>query len=426
MLLRYGVANFQSIRDYQEISLVASSLKDKIGHLCEVKGFKNKILPTVAIYGANASGKTNILKALSFMVRGILHSHTEGPVEGGIKRHFFKLDPRYETMPSKFDCDFICNKIRYHFGYTLDNEKILEEWLYAYPLGTKQVWYYRKSGSPIIFGKFLKGKNKIIESMTRSNSLFISVAAQNNNDQLLEVYKYFKENFIFSFDNFGPFKSVSKFLTSDITRDFMMSFLKHADVGIVSARVEEVDVPENIKEINKKLKDLLEKIKNVRLDTNEESKKVQFSHKGVYGQEVYFDFSSESRGTVALTKMLGPIIVALSRGMTIVIDELDTSMHSLMSIKLIELFNKYKSNINCAQIIFSTHDTSLLSNKVLRRDEIWFTEKNLEGATEIISLAEIKTRHTDNFEEGYLQGRYGGIPFLTNLDDIFECDEGVR
>jgi AAA15 family ATPase/GTPase len=121
--------------------------------------------------------------------------------------------------------------------------------------------------------------------------------------------------------------------------------------------------------------------------------------------------------------MLGPMFTCLLNGKTIVIDELDTSMHSLLSRKLIELFNSCAINDNCAQIIFSTHDTSILSKEVLRRDEIWFTEKNSEGATEVYSLAEIKTRQTDNFEKGYLQGRYGGVPFLGNIDELFGSKE---
>lgn len=423
MILRYGVSNFYSISDYQEVSFIATSLKDNIDFLCEVDGFKHKVLPVIALYGANASGKTNILKALRYMINGILTSHIEGPIEGGIKRPFYKLDDKYISLPTKFDIDFIHNKVRYHFGYTIDNERVTEEWLYAYPTGSKQVWYYRKAGEPIIFGRFLKGKNKVIESMTRDNSLYISVAAQNNNDQLLEVYKYFKENFVFSFNKFEPFDDISVFLSVDEIKDIVVSFLKHADTGIMSARVNEIEPPEEVSIFNKKLLELIEGNAKFKLKSNLSKKAVEFSHRGIGGNEIFLDFNSESRGTRALIKLLGPIIVCLAKGMIIVIDELDTSLHSLLSVKLINLFNNHSSNHNCSQLFFSTHDTSLLSNKVLRRDEIWFSEKNLDGSTELQSLAEIKSRQTDNFEAGYLQGRYGGIPYLGDLDGLFSFKE---
>lgn len=427
MLLRFGASNYRSIKDYQELSLVASSLKDLKVHLCESEGFKEKILPAIAIYGANASGKTNILKALNFMVSGILKSHLTGRVEGGISRPFFKLSQRYKELPSKFDCDFIHNKVRYHFGYIVDNHRILEEWLYAYPHGTRQVWYHRKhDSSEMYFGKFLKGKNRVIEELTRDNSLFISVAAQYNHEQLSEVYKFFKENLIFSFNNFGTLSESSKYISDECLKDRIISFVRQADTGITSAKVVKVEVPEHIKDFDSKLNTLISEFTDtnkVKVKTNIDANQIIFAHRGEDGDDIFLDINTESRGTIALIKMLGPIFDSLSAGKTIIIDELDTSMHSLLSRKLIELFNSNFTNTNCAQIVFSTHDTSILSREVLRRDEIWFTEKNSEGATEIYSLADIKSRQSDNFENGYLQGRYGGIPFLGNVDDLFECKE---
>jgi AAA15 family ATPase/GTPase len=425
MLLRFGVSNFLSIKDYQEVSLIASSLKDSGSHLCEVEGFSEKVLPAVAIYGANASGKSNILKALNFMVSGILNSHRTGRVEGGIRRNFFKLDQQYKAIESKFDCDFIHNNVRYHFGYVIDDNSILEEWLYAYPLGTRQVWYHRKNdGSKMYFGKFLKGKNKIIESLTRPNSLFISTAAENNHEQLLELYKFFKNKFIFSFNNFGSLAKSSKYLVDENVKDKIISFIRYADTGIISAKVEQVEEPGFMAEFNKKLNDIVfeqvdEKVK-VQVEASFEREKIAFSHRGVNGEEVLLDIKSESRGTIALIKMLGPIFDCLDNGKTIIIDELDTSMHSLLSSKLVSLFSNTATNPICAQLIFSTHDTSILSSDFLRRDEIWFTEKNCEGATDVYSLADIKSRQTDNFEKGYLQGRYGGVPYLGNIDDLLE------
>jgi len=424
MLLRFGASNFLSIKEYQELSLVATPLKDTPSHLCEVVGFKEKILPVVAIYGANASGKTNILKALSFLVNGIVKSHQTGKVEGGITRNYFRLDNSCKTTPSKFDCDIIIDNIRYHFGFAVDDEIILEEWLYAYPQGTRQVWYHRKKDESMYFGKFLKGKNRIIESLTRSNSLFISVAAQNNHDQLLKIYKYFNDNFIFSFSNFGSISKSTEYFVNDTTKNKLIAFLKHADTGISAVKIDEIEIPEEVKGFASKLNNLLAEHlsdNKINIEAGVEKRKLSFAHKGNNGEDIFLSINSESRGTIALAKMLGPIFDCLSLGKTIIIDELDTSMHSLLSRKIVELFNNCTTNQSCSQLIFTTHDTSILSREILRRDEIWFTEKNTYGATDVYSLADIKSRQTDNFEKGYLQGRYGGIPFLGNIDDLFGC-----
>ncbi|MDA8428387.1 MAG: ATP-binding protein [Geobacteraceae bacterium] len=425
MLLRFGVSNFLSINEYQELSMIATPLKDTPSHLCEVSGFREKVLPVIGIYGANASGKTNMLKALRFLINGILYSHQSGRVEGGISRSYFKLNQSCKDKPSKFDCDFIHNNIRYHFGYLVDNECIVEEWLYAYPHGTRQVWYHRKHDEKeMYFGKFLKGKNRVLESLTRINSLYFSVAAQNNNEQLLDLYKYFKDNFIFSFNNFGPVSRSSEYFLNNDFKDKIISFIQHADTGISAVKIDEIEVPDTMKGFTNKLNNLLsEHLGDNKIDIESavEKKKISFAHTGINGEDVFLNINSESRGTIALIKMLGPVFDSLSSGKTIIIDELDTSMHSLLSRKIVSLFNNCSTNQNCSQLIFTTHDTSILSREVLRRDEIWFTEKKSDGATEIYSLADIKSRQSDNFEKGYLQGRYGGIPFLGNIDDLFGC-----
>jgi AAA15 family ATPase/GTPase len=234
---------------------------------------------------------------------------------------------------------------------------------------------------------------------------------------------------LFSFNNFGKRNSTSDFFSDDRIKYKLVDFLKHADTGITSAKVEDVKPPDNLINFDKKLTDLITMHlgdAKLQYETNIERKRISFAHKGVDGADVYLDINSESKGTLALIKMLGPLFYCLSDGKTVFIDEIDTSMHSLLTTKLINLFNSANSNTNCAQIIFSTHDTSILSCEVLRRDEIYFTEKNNEGSTEIIPLAYIKSRQTDNFERGYLQGRYGGIPFLGNLDDLFVGKEDAE
>lgn len=432
MLLRFGVSNFKSIRDYQELSLVASSLKDDPAYLLEINGSKERAVPLVGVYGANASGKSNLLLAFGHFRSFILTSHSKGPAEGGISRNPFLLDPNSEREPSRFDCDVIIQGIRYHYGFAVDNEKILEEWLYAFPTGSRQVWFHRKSGEKpeFQFGKFLKGKNKTIEALTRENSLFLSAAAQNNHEQLSPLHRYFWARFHYSSvsttdQSFVP----DGYLGDDATRRKILSFLTFADTGISDLKMEDFEVRENFRQMFQELDSVVAK----RTRTSDlftqfmstKPKEIRLAHRGSNGHSTYLKLDSESQGTLALLSILEPIFRALVNGQTLFIDELNTSIHTLLAIRILQLFVSPETNPKGAQLIFTTHDTNLLCANVLRRDEIWFTEKNNEGATHLYPLTNINTRKTDNLEKGYLQGRFGGIPFLGKLEDLFKVQRGA-
>lgn len=418
MLLRFGVSNYRSIRDYQELSLAAASLKEPQTHFISVEGFKHFILPSIGIYGANASGKSNILLAFAFMRGIILKSHTNGSATGGIARTAFQLDPEVQKQSSHFDCDVLIDWVRYHYGFVVDDESVLEEWLYAYPSKHRQIWFHRKHDEKptFYFGKFLKGKNKTIESLTRDNSLFLSAAAQNNHKQLSKIYRYFEENYFFRFNAERCFENFEvSYLNNGMMNTRIIEFLKWADTGIVTAMVEKIETVTD--------KSIIE---NIRLaidggnETQFSSETLRFGHQGVGGTEIFLKLGDESRGTLHLLALLGTLFDALETGKVIIIDELDTSLHPLLSLKLLKLLSSLKSNPGGAQMIFTTHDTNLLCGDVLRRDQIWLTEKDREGATHLYPLTDIRTRQTDNIENGYLQGRFGGIPFLGGLDILFE------
>lgn len=426
MLLRFGVENHLSIRDYQELLLTASVLKDDDADVVATGALPRGVLPGVAIYGANASGKSNILAALYFMRNGVLSSHSSGDAGGGVPRKPFALDPDSASAPSRYDCDVLIDGVRYHYGFVLNEKEVQEEWLYAYPSGHRQVWFHRSiyEENQFHFGRNLRGQNKVIERLTRSNSLFLSAAAQNNHKQLSVIYKYFRDNFIFRLQGENAIDVLSNSYLENVSmRERIARFLSFADTGIRDVRLEE-------KNINKshplygELKAVLEKhVKGISLDeAAERIKKISLGHETEAGEIVYLDIAYESRGTQHLLSMLGPVFDALENGKTIVVDELDTSMHPLISAKIINLFASRETNKNGGQIIFSTHDSNLLSAGVLRRDQIWFTEKDHRGATHLVPLTDLKTRNSDNLQRGYLQGRYGGIPYLGDLERILEVD----
>jgi hypothetical protein len=402
MLLRFGVSNYRSLRDYQELLLTASlSLKkESPTYLFSVAELAQPILPAIGIYGANASGKSNLLRALAFMHEMILNSHIKGPAKGGLLRYPFRLAPEIQKQPSRFDSDVLIEGKRYHYGFVVDDERVLEEWLYAYPSPVKhhQVWFHRHSEETpqFYFGKALKGKNKTIESLTRSNSLFLSAAAQNNHEQLTKVHNHFANHYLFLLQTEPQVdKQLASYLFQSHLRTRMMEFLKGADTGIVKAVLGNVAPLAEGATIQEQL---------------------QIFHRGVGGAEIFLKLEDESHGTMRLLTLLGPIFAALDQGKMVILDELDASMHSLLAIKLLNLFNSPQFNPKGAQLLFTTHDTNLLGHQVLRRDQIWFTEKDKEGATYLYPLTDIRTRHTDNLAEGYLQGRFGGVPWLGNLD----------
>lgn len=432
MLLRFGVSNYKSLKDYQELSLVASSLKDEPAYLLDVSGSKEHALPVVGIYGANASGKSNVLGAFEYFRSFILNSHSKHDAEDRISRKPFRLDPASKHEPSRFDCDIILDGVRYQLGFALDRDKILEEWLYAYPSGSRQVWYHRKyeENPEFQFGKFLKGKNKTIEALTRDNSLFLSAAAQNNHALLRPIVRYFRNRYSFRSISDLVSEVVPKYFTeSDTNKNRIVDFLRQADIGIADLRVKEKNLPDS----DKRLRDDLNAVIKKHVDDPRISKmlderiprELTLAHCGPNGRATYLKLKSESSGTRALLSILEPIFRALEEGRTLFIDELNTSIHTLLAIRILQLFVSPETNPKGAQLIFTTHDTNLLCANVLRRDEIWFTEKNNEGATHLYPLTDIKTRKTDNLEKGYLQGRFGGIPFLGKLEDLFKVQRGA-
>lgn len=426
MLLRFGVENHKSIKGYQELNLTASNLTDESTDLI-FHGNKNPpVLPAIAIYGANASGKSNILDALGFMRSCILQSHANESLDYCARRTPFLLDEECVQKISTFDCDFILDTTRYSFGFKIDKTSVIEEWLYAYPEGRRQIWYHRNiKDDPIFyFGNFLKGKNRTIEALTRSNSLFISVAAQNNHTQLTKIYQYFKDFFKYTLGFIGTNAAnieleLDKYLEDENFRNFINTYLKLADTGIVDLGIREFSIPEEAKPMIEDLSALFKKhLKDDAPGFFDEDKRriIVFRHRQTGNKKTDFSINNESSGTLALVNILGPIHYALSNGYILIIDELDSSLHPMLSRSLIKLFGSNKNNPKGAQIIFTTHDTNLLDSTLLRRDQIWFTEKDKNGTTHLYPLSDIRTRKGDNIEKGYLQGRYGAIPYLGSTD----------
>lgn len=420
MLVRFRVENFRSLRDMAELSLIATSLKHSGARPLEAAGIPRGLLRAAALYGANASGKSNVLKAISFFISAIAYSHTNWKPEGPIPVQPFLLDESKEK-PSLFETDFVLNETRYRYGFVVDSKAVLEEWLYAFPPGAKikrQLWFTReKDREPaFIFGRNLPGENRVIEKITRPNSLFLSAAAQNNHQTLLPIYEWLTKRITIMA---GPRRqSNSKTIElcdNEKAKNSMMRLLGPADLGVTNIRV----IDESLSDESKKLMQAIQEIfskdgKTVAVP--EKMPRVELLHSNKAGADVPLRIEDESDGTASFFSLLGPVVEVLGSGGVLCVDELEASLHPLLSLAILRLFLTSETNPGKAQLVFNTHDTNLLGETMLRRDEIWFTEKDKEGCTHLYPLTDFRTRRNESLKRGYLQGRFGAVPFLT-FDD---------
>jgi len=405
MLIEFRVENHRSLRDEQAITMEAGRVGESTDtRPRKVAGHNKKLLPAAVIYGANASGKSNLLSAIAFMSEAVTQSHRSWELHGGIPRTPFAWGEKRDK-PSLFEVSLLLKGVKYVYGFVVNDEIVEEEWLFAWPKNHKQIWFERE-GDKFEFGGHLKGPNEVIVEVTRPNALFLSTAAQHRNDQLIPIYEWFhgitSMNTLRSRQpDYRPLVAEAIFFTSPTNVERLRILLSGADVGIV-----------NVKEIEDDQK-----------NNRRRQKKILLQHESG-NDDSWLPLEEEPGGTKALFRMAPIIFYSIDSGGLLLIDELESSLHPLLGQAIVKMFNCPKANPNNAQIIFTTHDTNLLGTTLgeppLRRDQIWFAEKDSEGASRIYPLTDYKPRKSENLERGYLQGRYGAIPFLGDFSWITE------
>ncbi len=438
MLLRFGTSNHRSIREYQEINFTASTLKDSEEGLLSLKHKsdeldndsilkKIKVLPVIAIYGSNAAGKSTALHALDFYVDAIIHSHLRVAQRKGTPHNPFLLDTHSRNNESSYDSDFVIAGTRYHYGFKLDGERFTSEWLYAFNLHAKRqvrtVLFHRDhtEKDEFYFGPSLKGDNKRFVKSMRANSLYLSVAAQNAHPMLSEIYDYFLNKVSTRLEHdvgkTAMSRQLKKFFTENETnRTQAFDFLKSADIGVGDIEFKPIERDEATLTIMKDFQQLFKKHIDESLDFEEyDSIEARLLHSGEDNIMYPIELSYESSGTLALLQLLGPIFSSLAKGGILIIDELNISLHPIVSREIVKLFSSPKTNTGNAQLFFTTHDTGMLTDGLLRRDQIWFVEKAKTGSTKLFSLSTVKVRGTDNFERGYIEGRFGAAPIFNRF-----------
>ena len=411
MLLRFGVANHLSICERQELTLAASSLKDRDDGLIASEFVpRGAVLPAALIYGANASGKSNLLNALSTMRRMVLLSHAGGDPGGGVDRTVFRLDSECADEPTGFDIDFVVDGIRWHYGFEATDDAITAEWLHHYPKSHRRQMFDRRNDQ-FQFGRWLKGSNRNIAKLTRSNSLFLSTAAQNDHPQLSKIYRYFR-SLDFDVATTVSGRDVNERIRASGVDGRTIKFLEFVNTGVVGHRARVFPKSYDHESIVAYLRsnDYFVDDSELLIDLSGTNAFVELAHRGQGGQSFYLDLDMESAGTRRLLIVLDRVFKTLDAGSLLCIDELDASLHTHIAEAALGLFCSRETNPNGAQLIATTHDTNLLTCASMRRDQIWFVEKNPVGASEVYPLTDIQTRKGDNVELGYLQGRYGAVP----------------
>ncbi len=423
MLLEFSVGNYLSFKTKTTLSLAATSIKEHV----DTNIFSTErldLLKGAVIYGANASGKSNFIKAMSTMRRLVLQSFEQSSTyELDIVP--FLLNTDTEQSASFFETVFIIDNIRYRYGFEVDDKQVHAEWLFEAPKNADKPLFIREEDGIEVMKGFPEGKD--LEERTRENALFLAVADQFNGKIAKKIMQWFNNFITISGLSHEGYKGVTfGMLENKQTSTALLDFYKKLDLGFddISISKKPFDGKELPKDMPESLvKQLVTDLEGAfKIDIKTIHKK--YDAKGKAIGQVEFDMrSQESSGTNKLFNISGPVFDVLNDGGVLVVDELDASLHPLLTLAVTKLFNSKDFNRNNAQLIFATHDTNLLYYGNYRRDQIYFIEKDQYGVSDMYSLVEYKEqgktiRKDRSFEKDYIEGRYGAIPFIGNLSNV--------
>ena len=383
-----------------------------------------QILPVALLFGANASGKSNILRAFGMMRQMVLNSVRLNPGDTLDEYEPFLLDEESRNNDTEFEAEFIADtgqnvELHYRYGFSFSGKIISEEWLYRQVKNTDEVELFTRIGGKVQVNEteFPEGKGK--EDTLNSNRLFLSLIAQLNGTQSKEIILWFNRGAFITATQTEQYITLTSALLKDKEDpiedeighyvDMALTFLSNIDVGITELSIEEVavalpkDVPEELRKILSKDGHTALKVESTHNRYNKQGE--------IIGKEIFRTEHNESEGTLKITELLGVIFLTLWAGTLLVIDELDAKLHPLLTRAIIQLFTNPKINPHGAQLVFTTHDTNQLHLDYVRRDEIWFTEKSPVEATQLYSHIEFKGFDPSmDITEQYVNGRYGAIP----------------
>ena len=418
MLLEFRVGNFRSIRDEQSLSMVAAPSDKELAetHLAHTR---LKALPwavrSAVLYGPNASGKSTLLLALNYLRAMVAESATVVQPGQTYNVQPFRLDPTTVGQPTTFEASFLVDGVRYQYGFAMTAERIVSEQLMVWRSAKATELFSRRLNDgedryEYEFSTYLTGSRKLWQESTRPNALFLSTAAQLNSELLGPVARWLVQSLVYlPAGALIDHAHTTALLESTEGRAAVRDFLATADISIaaVSAvprkglRGQFMFQPGGVAQARQEEGEFLFPI---------------FEHRTEHGS-AKFELHEESEGTQRLFSLAAPVLDVLKHGRLLIVDELDRSLHTLLVRRLVGMFHDPVLNPRGAQLVFSTHDTSLLDHTLFRRDQVWFAEKDDSQATRIFPLSDFSPRKHEAWERGYLMGRYGAVPMFRDLPE---------
>ncbi|BCB76059.1 ATP-binding protein [Phytohabitans flavus] len=436
MLRSFRVENHKSIKDEQELSLLPAYDKSK------------PVVPVAAIFGANASGKSNLLDALRWLQNAVRTSYAAWEAGSGIPRTPFRLDPKAVEAPSGYAVEIAVDGERYSYGVEVDSERVRSEWLYTYPHNRRRAIFERddkglRLGSTV---PDYRARAESLDRQTRPNALFLGVAAQNELAEADPAFQWFRKAVVFGDAGEVLQDEVMARLRDERGRASILALVRAADLGITDVTVSDSATERLAAELVDDLVDRglvnQEILQNTRADLRrlveaafdrplmevvwDKFSQIRDGGQWIthprllfhHGQNaVGLGLEDQSAGTKSWLALVSHALAVIHSGDLLVVDEVDASLHPHLSARLIDLFRDQETNPRGAQLVFTTHDATLLDEEMLSRDEVWFVEKDADtGATRLYPLTDFHPRKHENTEGRYLAGGYGAIPILSGSD----------
>lgn len=420
-LLSFRAENVRSFRDGIELSLLATPLAEQ-QYTREIPwregGSPLRVLCAAGVFGANASGKSNLLEAMDDMRHHVLQSFRSGEPGGGFPRWPFRLEEQSRLDPSRYEVDFVLAGVHHEYGYVVDDERVVEEWAYRRPKGRSAMLFHREDDM-VEFGAIDKTRSRAARDILRSNALYLSTAAAGAHPELTPLRDWFSQNLSYAEARSRPWRQVltAEMLDDDRQRRAVLQLLWAADLGIADAkkRVPDQAMQERLQRAMRILAGAEDQPPESGSLEPAELASVSLMHRGS-ADDVEFEASEESLGTLVWFGLVGPVLSALATGSLLLVDELDASLHPDLVRRLVCLFQQRETNPNVAQLVFNSHDPALMGDsateRLLGRDQVWFTEKLNDGSTYLFPLAGLGPRKNEAVAKRYMEGRYGARPIL--------------
>lgn len=414
-LVSFGVRNVRSYRDDTTLSLQATRLANAavVRDVPTAAAAPDRLLPAAGLFGANAAGKSTILRAMADMRTVVLNSFRQGGPGSGMFRRPFLLGADAGKASSEFEVELILNGVRWHYGFEIDDERVRREYAYRYPR-RRQALVFEREGDALTFGAGFQAVRRFLGPFLRDNALVLSVMGTAADDLLQPLSHWFGLNLRLASSSNRSERAAftTELAKAEASRARVLDLLQAADLGVADIDAVKLDA------------DLLERLQRAVQALQDEEPEddssfviedmIQLLHRGS-AEAVALDPTDESLGTQVWVGLIGPVLQSLDEGTVLLVDELDASLHPMLVAEIVDLFQCPVTNPRCAQLIFNSHDVSILDDKepwAIGRDQIWFAEKGADGASRLCALADFKGRRDESVGRRYLRGRYGGVPFL--------------